>query len=249
VGLLVLERPCSCGSGRRARNCCGLLRRVSQHDAARAYLARQARHARDLIGPFSPVAMTTLRAEAATLPARCDVFTNALLISREPVGSELRKVARALERSRSGHLGSRHVLAALEGADSPMARVAVAKALIVMREGGFIDEYLTAAALLELALVDSPITEAALLAAGRSIAGLDVPSIQTPGRVEDTQAARQARRVDGSRPRQPGRAEDTRVRRPGAIGDSRPAQQPGRARTLAGRTGSGNRHGLAGGRA
>ena len=175
MGLLILKRPCSCGSGRDARNCCGLFRLVSQRDAASAYLSRQARHARDLIGPFSPAATTTLRAEAATLPARCEVFTDALLASREPVGSEVRKVALALERSRSGQLGSRHVLAALESADSPMARVAVAKALITMREAGYIDEYLAAAALLELAEVASPITEAALLAAGRSIAGLDLP--------------------------------------------------------------------------
>jgi hypothetical protein len=180
VGLLVLKRPCSCGSGRAARGCCGLLSHVSQRDAAVAYLARQARHARDLIGPFSPAAMTTLRAEAATLPARCGVFTDSLLVAREPVGSDVRKVARALERSRSGQLGSRHVLAALESADSPMARVAVAKALITMREAGVIDEYLPAAAFLELATATSPIAEAALLAAGRSIAGLDLPTAEVP---------------------------------------------------------------------
>jgi len=167
--------------------------------------------------------MTTMWAEAVTLPARCDLFTDTLLVSREPVGSEVRKLARALERSRSGQLGSRQVLAALESADSPMARVAVAKALVIMREAGHIDEYLAAAAFLELAAVASPITEAALLAAGRSVAGLDLPPAEAPAPDRSGTAA--------------------------GGGDWRREPGGGRTRTLAGRAVPAHRHGVAGGRA
>jgi hypothetical protein len=168
---VVRARPCRCGSGRPAPSCCGRFRRVSERTAATGYLARQARHARDVIGPFSTGALAALQAEAASLPSRCDLVTAALVAAREPVLSDIRHVARALEREatgrRVGALG-----AAVHRADTPMARVAVAKAFVSLREAGTVDEHLAAAALIEFSGARSPITEAALLQAASAMVGL-----------------------------------------------------------------------------
>ena len=164
-------RPCRCGSGRSASSCCGRFRRVSDSAAASGYLARQARQARDVVGPFSTAALATLQAEAASLPARCDLVTAALVAARKPVLADIRQVARAIEREatgrRTGALG-----AALRQADTPMARVAVAKAFVSLREAGMVDEHVVAAALIELTGPRSPIVEAALLQAGSALCGV-----------------------------------------------------------------------------
>ena len=166
VGLLVRKRPCSCGSGRPRLDCCGWFRRVDDAHAASAYLIRQTRPARDLIGPFSPVALASLQAEAADLAARCPQFAEALLGSGDPVASDVRRVARAMER---GPGFEPIVLGALRRADTPMARVAIERALVVVREAGLADEHVVAAAILELAAGPSPVTEIALRAAASGL--------------------------------------------------------------------------------
>jgi len=174
VGRLVRKRPCPCGSGRPARDCCGRFRRFDEEEIASAYLRRQARVARDLICPFAPSALATLQAEAATLPEQTTAFTDALLVAREPVSSTLRGVVRLLERTAgAGPAPPTEVLrSTLRRADTPVARVAVAKAMVALREDGMVDEHLAAAALVELVGGRSPLTEAALLGAAGAIAGL-----------------------------------------------------------------------------
>jgi hypothetical protein len=175
---VVRARPCRCGSGRPARSCCGRFSRVSDAAAATGYLTRQARQARDVIGPFSSAALHALQREAASVPSRCELITAALVAAREPVITDLRHVARAVEREAAGR--RRGALdAVLQRADTPMARVAVAKAFVALREAGSVDEHVTAAALIELTAPSSPIVEAALLQAGSSLCGL-TPSGATP---------------------------------------------------------------------
>jgi len=177
VGVLVRKRPCPCGSGRLARDCCGRFRRLSEMEMSVAFLGRQSRQARDLIGPFSPVALEALRAEAATLPAQCTAFTAALLAAPDPVPADVRKLARAVElAARGAPDADPRLRAALHRADSPVARVAVARALIALREGGLVDEHLAAAALVALPGGRSTLAEAALLQAGTSVAGVAGPT-------------------------------------------------------------------------
>jgi hypothetical protein len=140
------------------RACCGWFR-VDEGRAASAYLARQARPARDLVGPFSAIGLASLQAEAADLARRCPQFSEVLLGSREPVVGDLRRVARAIER---GPAFEPLVRRAVHAADTPMARVAVARALLLVREADLADEHVVAAAMLELAAGPSPITEVAL---------------------------------------------------------------------------------------
>jgi hypothetical protein len=170
VGLLVRKRPCSCGSGRPRHDCCGWLHRVDQGHAASAYLARQARPARDLVGPFSTAALTSLQAEAAELAHRCPQFAAALLRAGDRVAGDVRRVARARALDRGPGAGSLF-RDAVRRADTPMARVAVARALVAVREAGLADEHVVAAAVLELAAGPSPITEIAVCAAAAELAG------------------------------------------------------------------------------
>jgi hypothetical protein len=130
--MLVRNRPCACGSGRLARDCCGRFRRLSSTEIAAAYLGRQARQAREVLGPFSASAVATLQAEAATLPDRCDVFEIAL--------------------------GAAHIHRV---DDTPAVRVALAKAVLALRESGTIDEHLAAAAILDLTGARSQLCDAA----------------------------------------------------------------------------------------
>jgi hypothetical protein len=167
--MLVLKRPCPCGSGRTARDCCGRFRRLSPSQVADAYLHRQARQARDLVGPFAPTALAALQAEAATLPARCDLFADALLAT---VGSDVRRLSRDALHTPEADIDA-VALSALHRravqADTPVARVAIAKAIVALREAGSIDEHLAAAALVELSGARSPLTEAALVEAAISV--------------------------------------------------------------------------------
>lgn len=172
MGKLVHKRPCPCGTGRPARDCCGRFRRLSDAEIARSYLSRQARQARDLIGPFSPQALHALQTEAATLPARHDAFTDALLAAPDTVSGEVRRMARALQRrSEAGDEIAPPRLSATR-ADTPMARVAIAKALLALREEGVVDEHLVAAAVIELAGGPSPLAGAALVQAAGVVAGI-----------------------------------------------------------------------------
>jgi hypothetical protein len=105
---------------------------LSANELAAAYLGRQARQAREVLGPFASSAVARLQEEAATLPDRCDVFATAL------------------------HAARIHRLD-----DTPAVRVALAKAVIALRESGTIDEHLAAAALLDLTAAHSLVSDAA----------------------------------------------------------------------------------------
>jgi hypothetical protein len=155
-----------------------ILRRVGSSEAAAAYLRRQARNARDVVGPFSSGAVAALQAEAATLPDRCDLFSEALLTT-PALAAGIRDLRRAVRRGESP-AGLRH-------ADTAEARVSVAKTFVALREAGLVDEHLVAAALLQLIDGRSPITEAALMRAAAG--GEAVPAVAGPSRATITATA------------------------------------------------------------
>ncbi|MHB8463496.1 MAG: hypothetical protein ACYDH6_13775 [Acidimicrobiales bacterium] len=132
--MLLLNRACQCGSGRRARDCCGRFRHLSSEEVAQAYLSRQARQARDVVGPFSTAAVAALQTEAATLPERCALFSDALV-------------------------STRHVR---RGVDTPTVRAALVKATIALREAGAVDEHLAAATIIDLTQPSSAVCDAAM---------------------------------------------------------------------------------------
>jgi len=163
MGMLMRKRPCPCGSGRAARECCGRFRRLSDVEIASAHLSRQARRSRDVVGHFSTAALETLQGEAVTLPGRCGSFADALLLGPRPVLTDIRRAASALARLNGSSADGRLALrGALQRADTPLARVIVAKTVLALREQGAIDEHLAAAALIELSGPRSALTEDAV---------------------------------------------------------------------------------------
>jgi hypothetical protein len=173
------SRPCSCGSGRPARGCCGRFRRVGDRDAAAAYLARQARPARDLVGPFSVTGLAVLQAEAAQVAGRRPEFGDALRGTGDPVGSDVRRVVRAVAAA-GGNTDDPRTRGAIRRADSPMARAAVARAWMALREAGRVDEHLAAAAMLDLVGPRSQVIDAAVLQAARPATDLRPEAAQGP---------------------------------------------------------------------
>ena len=156
MGWLVHPRPCPCGSGRVARDCCGRFTRLSEADVARAHLHRLARPARDLVAPFSPGGFDGLRRELAGLPGRQPKVAAAL---SGRAGDEVARLVNAAA-SRDEESGRSLIRAVVGQAQLPLARVALAKAIIALREDRTVDEHLAAAAILDL---DGPKSE--LLAA------------------------------------------------------------------------------------
>jgi hypothetical protein len=146
MGWLVRPRPCPCGSGRVARDCCGRFRRLSEADVARAHVHRQARAARELLYPFSAGGMEGLRHELSSLPAAQDRVGSAL---QGRAATEVAKLVSAAAR-RDQPAGEALIGAVTARAGLQLARVALAKAVMALREDGEIDEHLTAAAIVDL---------------------------------------------------------------------------------------------------
>jgi hypothetical protein len=113
---------------------------------ARAHLHRQARAARDLLAPFSPSGIEGLRREVSELPRRHAELPAGLWSSPAP------EVARLLSAAtrRRGHEVSSFLTSVLTYADLPLARVAVARGVLALREREAIDEHIAAAALVDL---------------------------------------------------------------------------------------------------
>jgi len=173
MGWLVHPRPCPCGSGRIARDCCGRFTRLSEADVARAYLHRQARPARDLVAPFSPGGFDGLRRELVGLPEGQPTVAAAL---SGRAADEVARLVNAAAR-RDDESGRSLIRAVVGQADLPLARVALAKAVIALREDRAIDEHLAAAAILDL---DGPKSE--LLAAALRRAATEARAERDAGR-------------------------------------------------------------------
>ncbi|HWW53282.1 MAG TPA: SEC-C domain-containing protein, partial [Acidimicrobiales bacterium] len=125
MGWLVRTRPCPCGSGRAARDCCGRFKRLSEPDAGRAYVHRQARSARELLAPFSPSGMDGLRRELSLLPGTQALVSGAL---GGRVAGEVSRLVEAAAR-RDEPAGDRLISSVVASVGLPMARVALAKAV------------------------------------------------------------------------------------------------------------------------
>ena len=156
---LLRTRPCPCGSGRAARDCCGRFRRLPEAEVARAYLHRQARTAREVLAPFSPGGLAGLRSELVGLPSAHPVMEQAW---RGPTTLAVERLIAAAQK-RAGDAEA-FVHAMLARLDTPLMRVALARATIALRQEGAIDEHLAAAALVDLDQAGSVLLEAAVLA-------------------------------------------------------------------------------------
>lgn len=151
MSLFTRNRPCSCGSGRTARDCCGRFRRLSDNEIARASLSRQARPAWELLAPFTPDGRAGLHRELSGLADRCPDVAAAI---QAPGRGGWSRLVRAAARWPEGEL-DRFVTMAARTLDRPIVRVEVGRAVLALREDGVLDEYVTAVALVDL---DEPVS-------------------------------------------------------------------------------------------
>jgi hypothetical protein len=112
-------------------------------------LHRQARGARETLFPFSPSGLAGLQSELEALPSSSDVLVEALV---EAMPGGLSRLTEGASRH-SGDEVAGYVRVMIGRVDSPLARVSLARVVVAMREQRTVDDYLAAAALVDL---DSP---------------------------------------------------------------------------------------------
>jgi hypothetical protein len=163
VGATGRNQPCDCGSGRKAKLCCGVRRGPSESDLARAFLAAQARWAAPVLGRALDDIdeMTDLFGEVADLPdldLSCQLRLPRL---GSPALEELREAVAAEDEDWEDEA----LPAALAEVDTPVARAGLARAVIELRDGGQVSPEVAAAALLDLETDGGVLVCEALLAA------------------------------------------------------------------------------------
>jgi SEC-C motif len=157
------NEPCWCGSGVKAKRCCGVRRGPSGPDLARAFLVEQRRAS-------SPV----LRRAINDVEALVELYEAVAVLPRVDLSCQLRLprlLSPELERLRSaiaeddGDEIQQALPDALAQVDNVLVRADLARAVIGLREAGRITEEVAAAALLDLDSDADALVREALIAA------------------------------------------------------------------------------------
>jgi len=168
MGAAGRNEQCRCGSGRKAKRCCGVRRGPCDADLARAFLAGQVPAAVRVLRRCSDEELEDLDAEVMQLPTLDASLQLALPRLLTP------DVERLLVAVEDGDLdGIDDALpAVLARLDTPVARAGLARAVLEMRDRGRIEPEVAAAAVIELSvpklkgLVSSAVVQAAGVALG-----------------------------------------------------------------------------------
>lgn len=154
---------CGCGSGRKAKRCCGVRRGPSEADLARAFLAGQVGPAARMLRGCSDDELLDLQAEMLELPT---VDTSLQLPLPRLLTPDVERLLVAIEEGDLDDIDDA-LPAVLARVDTPVARAALARNVLALREHGRIDPRVAAAALIELSapklqhLVSSAVVQAA----------------------------------------------------------------------------------------
>jgi hypothetical protein len=162
---------CPCGSGRKAKRCCGVQRGPSERHLARALLAQRGREAAFELANATEGDLEELWEALDNLPTR-DLSLQVRL--PELIAPDLQRLFNALE---DDELNKDALDAAVKLIDTPLQRQRLANAVVELRDSGRLDSREAAAALLDL---DSPSTwfiEVSLLEAVAVAVGVS----ETPG--------------------------------------------------------------------
>jgi hypothetical protein len=167
------NEPCPCGSGRKAKRCCGVPCGPDEDELAGAFVAAQAFAAAPGLAGVDDDELDVLCDAMLELPTRdlCLHFPLPKLVT-----PELQRLIEAIEAADSDE-ADEALDDALVGLDTPTARAVLARGVIALRDAGRLDSQLAAVAILDLAsrsraLVRASVVEAAAVAAG---------TIRTPG--------------------------------------------------------------------
>lgn len=153
------NEPCPCGSGRKAKRCCGIERGPSEESLARAFLSGAGRQAAVRTSHLSDAAFDALLDELWELPA-CDLSLQVELPKFFP--PELDRLCEAVEED-DPDLDLLDEVA--RRIDAPTERSRLARALLAKAEARVIDRELAAAAVIDLACDSRIYLRAALLEA------------------------------------------------------------------------------------
>lgn len=151
------NQPCPCGSGLKAKRCCGVPRGPAPDQLAIAFLHAQAQQWAPLLAGYSDHDLDELMHEVAEL-ATLDLSLHATLPRLLPPALEQLRAAIA---DRDPDAAARAMPAALAHIDTPLERQRLARAILALHDvGHHVDCDTTAYAICELA--DPEVTPALL---------------------------------------------------------------------------------------
>jgi hypothetical protein len=163
--------PCPCGSGRKAKRCCGVARGPSEESEAHAFLVHASRDAAATLRSRSDRELLDLFDGLWDLP-QTDISLQAELPKVfSPELSRLCEVV--LDKSADGPL----LDAVTQQLDTPLQRARLARAVIAQERRGTIGHRLAAAALVDLASSSRQLLRRSVLEA----VAVRVGAVRTPG--------------------------------------------------------------------
>jgi len=167
------NEPCPCGSGRKAKRCCGVARGPSAESLARAFVTHGAREgARDLAGTPDDD-FETLSDELTSLPQHALSLHVELPKLHSPT---LARLVDAIQRDDLDD-GAAPFAETVAKLDTPSERARLARAVMTLRDGGRLDRKLAAVALIDLLRERSDLVAAGVFTAAAVRAG----TARTPG--------------------------------------------------------------------
>jgi hypothetical protein len=138
---------CGCGSGRKVKRCCGVVRGPSESSLARAFLMCAARDAARVVGEVSEAEFAVLVDELVDVPC---VDLSLQVELPKLLSPALGRLCEAV--AADDELAGEAVFAqVLDELDSPIERARLARGVIAARDRGRLDGEVAAAALIDLA--------------------------------------------------------------------------------------------------
>jgi hypothetical protein len=152
------NQPCTCGSGRKAKGCCGVASGPPPDQRARAWLNAEAREWAPLLAGYTDAELHEVVEEIRALPVREASLHVPLPRVLPPALERLRRATEV----RDADAAVDALEEALGTVDTPLLREHLARAVLALYEDGRLRDDTTALALIDLAAGHRP----ALLFAG-----------------------------------------------------------------------------------
>ena len=165
--------PCPCGSGRKAKRCCGVGRGPSRKELARAFLAVQARRAVRVLAGVEESEFRDLFGELVELPS---LDLSLVLPLPNLLSPELGGLLDAVEDDDADAVEAA-LPAALARVDTVEARADLARAVLALRDARRVVPRVAALALVDLEGGGDALLSASLIQAAAIVAGV----ARTPG--------------------------------------------------------------------
>jgi hypothetical protein len=139
------NEPCSCGSGKKAKRCCGTRRGPSEAELAKAFLSAQSVDAAHRLVRLGPDEFREMFHEMTDLPGRHLELQVPLPRLLPPALEALRAVV-----ERADDASDELVNAAVALVDTPQQRAAFARAVIDLASSGTVDRDVADVAIVDL---------------------------------------------------------------------------------------------------